>query len=126
MAIDGLHTELDAVLSEVRQREVRLEHLIVARRDAGAEQHARVAVEEVVAPAAAETDAAADGLPPEPVLQIEAVVRRDLAERVDVLDPEHRPLELAAFVGLERLGFLGALLRERRLARVLGEERLGG
>ena len=59
-----------------------------------------------------ETDAAADGLPPEAVLQIEAVVRRDFAERVDVLDPEHRPLELAALVGLERLGFLGALLCE--------------
>ena len=123
--IDGLHTQLDAILGEVGQREVRLQHLIVPRRDAGAEQHARVTVEEVVAPPAAEADASADGLPPEPVLQVEAVVRRDLAERIDVLDPEHGALELAALVGCERLGLLGSLLCERRLAGVLREDARG-
>ncbi len=125
VAIDGMDTELDAVTGQVGQREVRLQHLIVAGRDAGAEVQARVAVEQVVPPPAANPDAAADRLPPEAVLEIEAVVGCDLLDGVSGFEPEQRPLELAAFVGLERLGFLGALLCNYPLARVLGEHRSG-
>jgi hypothetical protein len=111
--------KLEPMVQQVGKREVRLRHLIVARRDAAADDEARVAMKEIVTPAAAEPNASAYRLPLEAVLQIEAVMRRESAEGIGILEPEHPILELAGFVGFECLRTLGALLFEKRFARLL-------
>ena len=102
-----------------------MQHLVVARRDAGAEQDARVAVEEIVAPASAKAEAGADRLPPEARTEDRSHRGARSFRRVRFLEPQQRPLDLAAFVWFERFGLIGALLRQRSLARVLSEAHSG-